>query len=42
VMTAHRWWTLDELRNPCEIVFPEDLADLVETSIANREDERAP
>lgn len=38
VMTAYRWWTLDELRRTCETVFPEGLADLVETSLKARED----
>lgn len=26
VMTAHRWWPLDELRATTDVVFPEDLA----------------
>lgn len=26
VMTAHRWWSLDDLRQTNEVVFPENLA----------------
>ncbi len=26
-IVGHRWWTLDELRNTAEVVYPEDLAD---------------
>lgn len=29
MMTAHRWWTVAELRASAEIVYPADLADLV-------------
>jgi 8-oxo-dGTP diphosphatase len=38
VMTEHRWWTLDELRETRQTVFPEDLADLVERSLIAAED----
>jgi 8-oxo-dGTP pyrophosphatase MutT (NUDIX family) len=30
VMTAHRWWNLRDLPASSEIIFPEDLADLVD------------
>ncbi len=29
VMIAHRWWSLDELTQTAETVFPENLADLL-------------
>ena len=38
VMTGHRWWTLDELRETRQTVFPDDLADLVEASLIAAED----
>jgi 8-oxo-dGTP diphosphatase len=38
VMTDHRWWTLDELRETRQTVFPDDLADLVEASLIAAED----
>ncbi len=38
VMTEHRWWTLDELRETRQTVFPDDLADLVEASLNAAED----
>jgi 8-oxo-dGTP diphosphatase len=38
VMTGHRWWTLDELRETRQTVFPDDLADLVEASLNAAED----
>ncbi|UVO54837.1 NUDIX hydrolase [Sphingomonas sp. SUN039] len=38
VMTGHHWWTLDELRETRQTVFPEDLADLVEASLNAAED----
>jgi 8-oxo-dGTP diphosphatase len=38
VMTAHQWWSTDALRDTDQIVFPEDLAELVEqTLLACRE-----
>ena len=30
VITAHHWWTIDELRSADEVVFPENLADRLE------------
>ncbi len=33
VMTEHRWWTLKQLRTTDQIVFPEDLADLIEQTL---------
>lgn len=41
VMTTHRWWTLDELRLSCEVIFPEGLAELVSMSLKDREDASA-
>jgi 8-oxo-dGTP diphosphatase len=38
VMTEHRWWTLDELRETRQTVFPDDLADFVEASLIAAED----
>jgi 8-oxo-dGTP pyrophosphatase MutT (NUDIX family) len=38
VMTEHRWWTLDEVRETRQTLFPEDLADLVERSLIAAED----
>ena len=29
VMKDHRWWSVGELRATEEVVFPEDLADMV-------------
>ena len=29
VMTVHRWWQLDELRASDEIIFPNDIADMI-------------
>jgi hypothetical protein len=31
VIVEHRWWTVDELRNASEPVFPEELTRLVES-----------
>lgn len=31
VISAHRWWTTSELRQTTEAVYPEMLADLVDT-----------
>jgi 8-oxo-dGTP pyrophosphatase MutT (NUDIX family) len=30
VMTGHRWWNLHDLPASSEIIFPEDLADLID------------
>jgi 8-oxo-dGTP diphosphatase len=38
VMTEHRWWTLDELRETRQTVFPDDMADLVERTLIAAED----
>ena len=32
VVEEHRWWTMDELRITAEMVYPEDLLDLIEAS----------
>lgn len=29
VMTVHRWWQLDELRTSDEVIFPEDVAEMI-------------
>ncbi len=34
VMTTHRWWTLAELRAPDEVVYPEDIADMMMAALA--------
>ena len=34
LMTQHRWFTLDELENWHEAVFPVDLADMIRSHIA--------
>lgn len=30
VIREHRWWTLDELRSTTELVYPEDIVDVLE------------
>ena len=42
VMTEHRWWTLDDLRETRQTVFPDDMADLVERTLIATEDARTP
>jgi 8-oxo-dGTP pyrophosphatase MutT (NUDIX family) len=32
VMAEHRWWSLDELRSTTEIVYPESLIEMLNTS----------
>ena len=36
VLTAHRWWSPDELRSTTETIHPDDLADLVESLVGPR------
>ena len=36
VMTAHRWWTIGEIRGADEQIWPEDLADIVAAALAVR------
>jgi 8-oxo-dGTP pyrophosphatase MutT (NUDIX family) len=36
VMTVHKWWRLDELRQTSEMIFPETIADMVETALGER------
>jgi len=31
VVTAHRWWPLDELRTTTDVVYPTELVTLIET-----------
>jgi 8-oxo-dGTP diphosphatase len=37
VMTTHRWWSLDEIRESDELIFPKDVADLVEHGLGDME-----
>jgi 8-oxo-dGTP pyrophosphatase MutT (NUDIX family) len=34
--TGHRWWSIDDLRDTGETVYPEGLADLLERLLAER------
>ena len=29
VIAAHRWWSMDELSQTCETVWPEDLSNML-------------
>ncbi len=35
VMTHHKWWHPDEIRSSAELIYPEDIANMVERLLAN-------
>ncbi|CAH1660713.1 NUDIX domain-containing protein [Hyphomicrobiales bacterium] len=34
VMAEHHWWSVEEIQTTSEIIFPDDLLDLLETAVA--------